>query len=166
MSQVVIILGSENDKQVVEESKMLDVLHGVGVSWKLSIISAHRNHRQLVSYCFEMEKDGTLVFIAAAGMAAVLPGAIASYIRHRPVIGVPLISEVLDGQDALFSMVRMPEGIPVAVSGIGKSGLYNAAILACQIVAIKDSTVEANLEKFLIEKEKIPQISVLSSKES
>ena len=165
MSQIVIILGSENDKEVVEESKMLDVLDGVGVSWKVSIISAHRNPKQLVNYCIKMEKGGTLVFVAAAGMAAALPGAIASHVRHLPVIGVPLISEVLDGQDALFSMVRMPSGIPVAVPGIGKSGLYNAAILACQIVAIKDSTVEANLQKFLIEKDKIARISVLSSKE-
>ncbi len=164
MSQVVVILGSKSDMTIVEESEILGVLSEIGVSWKLSIISAHRNPADLKTYCKEEGKE-TVVFIAAAGMAAHLAGAIASHIRHRLVIGVPLISEVLDGQDALFSMVRMPSGIPVAVPGIGKSGLYNAAILACQIVAIGDKTVEDGLGRFLLKNRKPAQFDILSSKE-
>ncbi len=153
MSQVVIILGSESDLGIVKESKMLEVLDEIGVSWELSIISAHRNSEELQNYCMEKykypcrgradkDKDAE-VFIGVAGMAAALPGVIASHVRCCPVIGVPLVSsDIPSGLDALYSMVRMPAGVPVAVPGIGKPGLYNAALLACQIIALNSKKPE------------------------
>jgi len=164
MPQVIIILGSRSDKQVVEESKMLDILDDVGASWELSIISAHRNSDKLQRYCAAMKLSGALVFIGVAGMAAHLPGAIATNVHARlPVIGVPLVSDILDGLDALFSMARMPKGIPVAVTGIGESALYNAAILACQIIALKDGRIERGLNDFFQNNQKVPEMKIQSS---
>ena len=166
MSQVVVILGSKSDEKILEDSAMLGTLSDVGVSWELSIISAHRNPDELEGYCNKAMADGVLVFIGAAGMSAALPGAITASIRaRRPVIGVPLPSDVLEGIDALLSMVRMPPGRPVAVPGIGKSGLRNAAILACQIVAMSDPDIHTALCKFIHDTNKPAQIGIQFSEE-
>lgn len=117
MAQVVIILGSESDQKIVKESQMVDLFEAVGISYEVAIISAHRNLQELTNYCVKTQEEGAQVYIGVAGMAAALPGAIASHIRWRPVIGVPLSSDILQGLDALLSMVRMPSGIPVAVPG-------------------------------------------------
>jgi len=165
MPKIIIILGSGSDRQIVEESGMLNILDEIGVSWEVSIISAHRNPKELKDYCLKTEKNGALAYIGVAGMTAVLPGAIASNIQtRRPVIGVPLVSEILDGLDALLAMVRMPSGIPVLVPGIGKSGLRNAAIAACQIVAVNDSNVDAALQRFISANNKRAYLNVLQSR--
>lgn len=149
MSQVVVVLGSKSDQKIVEESQMASVFEAVGVSYEVAIISAHRNLQELADYCFQTRDKGTLVYIGVAGMAATLPGAIASLVRERPVIGVPLSSEILQGLDALLSMVRMPRDIPVAVAGLDKAGLSNAAILACQIIAQSEPEIKNRLRDFL-----------------
>ena len=149
MPDVCIILGSDNDLKAVEESEMLNTLRVIGVSYELSVISAHRHPEELRQYVREQVDGGTLVFIGIAGMAAHLAGAIAAWsYGHRPVIGVPLVAEELQGLDALLSMVRMPPGRPVLVTGIGKSGLQNAAIAACQILALKEPWVAERLPQY------------------
>lgn len=164
MPKVCIILGSNSDKSIVMESGMLNVFNEIKVSWELSVISAHRNHHELQKYCRE-KVDEIDCFIGVAGMAAALPGAIVSIIGdEKVVIGVPLKSDILDGLDALYSMVRMPSGRPVAVCGIGKSGLYNAAILACQIIALSDPVVRGAFQKFCAAYKKPVEINILSSK--
>lgn len=136
---VAIIIGSESDKKIIEESGMLDILSDCKIKWELSIISAHRNPTVLAEYCRNaLFSRDVKIFIAAAGLAAHLPGAIVSYIdRACPVIGVALPSqEYPDAQDALLSITRMPSGYPVAFAGVGKTGLKNAAVLACQILSL------------------------------
>ncbi|MDO8424664.1 MAG: AIR carboxylase family protein [bacterium] len=135
--QVAIVVGSESDLGLVKESGMLEVLSSCGVGWELSIISAHRNKKELSDYCQEAVKEKMVkVFIAAAGMAAALPGDIAAEIKFSlPVIGVPLPSaEFPNALDALLAITRVPGGCPVAMTGIGKAGLKNAALLAVQIL--------------------------------
>ncbi|TSC72109.1 MAG: 5-(carboxyamino)imidazole ribonucleotide mutase [Parcubacteria group bacterium Gr01-1014_38] len=167
MPQVVVILGSESDRKVVDESQMPTLLDEVGVSWELSIISAHRNPQELQEYCAEMERQHAMMFIGVAGMAAALPGAIAANVGARlPVIGVPLISDVLDAHDALYSMVRMPPHMPVAVCGIGKSGLINAAMFACQIVAAHQEPIRAGMERYIQKHAKPAQVAVQKGKVS
>ena len=125
---VAIVLGSKSDLDKVRQSKLLTTLDGVGITWELSVISAHRNPAALCNFVVE-RRDHTLVFIGIAGMAAALPGAIASWVSGLvPVLGVALSSSVLDGLDALLSEARMPSGCPVAVCGIDQAGLDNAAI--------------------------------------
>lgn len=167
MYKVAVILGSESDAEVVRDSKMLEVLKEVGIPYQVSIISSHRNPQELAKYCAEAVQGGIKVFIAVAGMAAALPGVIASYILsetpdscERVVIGVPLISDIPGGLDALLSMVRLPSGIPVAVSGIGKAGLHNAAILACQILAQGDSEIQNALCATVLRHKKYPKIGI------
>lgn len=164
--QVEIIIGSKNDRTAVEESKMLDVLTECSVRWRLSVISAHRNSDALREFCAN-NWGSTNVFIGVAGMSAALPGAIAAELMgRRPVIGVPLPSEGFpDAADALSAMVRLPPGVVVLVTGIGKTGLYNAAIAAAQIVADKDSDVLHKFYPFLAKKrqEKSAEIGVATS---
>lgn len=166
MPRVVVILGSESDRKSVDESRMLNLFSEVGVSWELSIISSHRNPSELQEYCARMEAVGAAVFIGIAGMSAALPGMIAAYTgMRRPVIGVPLGSDILNGHDALYAMVRMPPGVPVAVCGIGKSGLVNAALYACQIVALIEPSVGHGLKLYLKANAKPAQIAVQKGKE-
>lgn len=164
MPKVTIVLGSRSDLKTVEESKMTDVLDEVKISWEVSIISAHRNSEDLANYCYE-NRQTTKVFIGVAGMAAALPGAIAANLLNwNPIIiGVPLVSDVLDGMDSLLSMVRMPPGIPLAVTGIGKSGLQNASILASKIVAQSEIQVSKDLKTYLSSKNKKAEIAIESS---
>lgn len=161
---VAIIVGSENDLNLVQESGMLGILDRCGVGWELSIISAHRHPKVLSLYCSEAIKRRVKVFIGIAGMAAHLAGAIAANIEyHLPVIGVPLPSaEFPNTLDALLSMVRMPSGCPVAVPGIGKAGLKNATILACQTLSLVDEEIKNKLAVYLKNEGQIksPQIRV------
>jgi phosphoribosylaminoimidazole carboxylase PurE protein len=132
-----IVIGSTTDLPVMEESKMSDVLDRCGISWELSIISADRNPEVLTDYCNQAKQSGVRVFIAGAGMAARLPGAIAAQLKYLlPVIGVALPSEEFpNALDALLSITRTPSGCPVIFAGIGKTGFRNAAIIAAQIIA-------------------------------
>ena len=139
---VLILLGSDNNLPVVKNA--LDFFKGMDVSFKIDISSAHRNPEKTMVYAKNARNEGFRVIIAVAGMAAHLPGVIASH-TTLPVIGVPSGSGSLNGLDALLSIVSMPKGIPVATVGINAA--RNAAILACEILSIKDENIGEKLEK-------------------
>ncbi|HEX7830208.1 MAG TPA: 5-(carboxyamino)imidazole ribonucleotide mutase [Thermoanaerobaculia bacterium] len=137
---VLIIMGSDSDAEVMSgASAALDEL---GVQYEFLVASAHRSPERAKSAVTDAEANGAAVFIAGAGMAAHLPGVVASF-TTRPVIGVPLASGALNGVDALYAIVQMPPGIPVASVAIG--GARNAGILAAQIIATADADVAAKL---------------------
>jgi len=145
--KVLIIMGSDSDLPVMEEAGK--ALTAFGIPFKMTVASAHRTPERTLRIVREAEKNGAEVIIAGAGMAAHLPGVIASH-TILPVIGVPLDASPLHGMDALLSIVQMPPGIPVAAVAVGKAGGRNAGILACQILARKD----AALRKALLEHRK------------
>ena len=133
--QVSIIMGSTSDLPIMEKAaKILDEFE---IPFEINALSAHRTPSEVESFATNAESRGIKVIIAAAGMAAALPGVIAAQ-TSVPVIGVP-ISSTLEGIDALLSIVQMPPGIPVATVGI--NGAMNAGILAAQIIALSDKTV-------------------------
>ena len=136
-------MGSSSDVTKVEPAILILKTYGVEVD--VRCLSAHRAHDELASFVDECNTNGTEVIIAAAGMAAALPGVVASQ-TVLPVIGLPLTSSVLDGMDALLSIVQMPTGIPVATVAI--NGAKNAAYLALQILAIKYEVVRKQLADF------------------
>jgi 5-(carboxyamino)imidazole ribonucleotide mutase len=135
---VAVICGSRSDLSPLEGC--FDVLDSYGIAWEASVISAHRQPSALASYVREAEAAGAQVFIGAAGLAAHLPGVLAS-MTARPVIGVPLDGGALGGADALYSVVQMPAGVPVASVAIGSAGAKNAAHLAARILALADSAL-------------------------
>jgi 5-(carboxyamino)imidazole ribonucleotide mutase len=138
--RVGIVMGSASDKPVMQHAA--DTLSGLGVESETRVLSAHRTPDALRDWVVESEKRGTRVFIAGAGAAAHLPGAVAS-ITTRPVIGVPLVApnSIANGLDALLSIVQMPRGIPVATVALGEAGAANAGILAAQILAVDDEAL-------------------------
>ena len=140
--KVAIIMGSTSDLPKVEPA--ISILKNYGVEVNVRCLSAHRAHLGLSSFIKETETDGTEVIITAAGMAAALPGVVASQ-TVLPVIGVAIAGSNLDGMDALLSIVQMPSGIPVATVAI--NGSKNAAYLALQIMAIKHSEIKEGLLK-------------------
>ncbi|MDA8242419.1 MAG: 5-(carboxyamino)imidazole ribonucleotide mutase [Nitrospiraceae bacterium] len=140
--KVLILMGSDSDLPVMEETaKTLD---SFGISCRMTVASAHRTPELTLKLVKEAEKDGVEVIIAGAGMAAHLPGVVASH-TVLPVIGVPLDASPLKGMDALLSMVQMPPGIPVATVALGKAGAKNAAILAARIMAGKNPALTRKL---------------------
>ena len=141
--KVAIVMGSQSDLPKVEPAIL--ILKEFGIITQVRCLSAHRAHVELASFVKECNANGTEVIIAAAGMAAALPGVVASQ-TLVPVIGLPLTSSVLDGMDALLSIVQMPTGIPVATVAI--NGAKNAAYLALQILAIKYEGVRKQLADF------------------
>jgi 5-(carboxyamino)imidazole ribonucleotide mutase len=143
--KVAILMGSASDEPVMKSCR--DVLDGFGISNEAFILSAHRNPEEVRRFAQNAEADGFGVIIAGAGMAAHLPGVVAAY-TTLPVVGVPLEGSALGGRDALYSMVQMPSGIPVATVAIGKAGAKNAAILAAQILALADSALKQKLAEF------------------
>ncbi|MDG2412677.1 MAG: 5-(carboxyamino)imidazole ribonucleotide mutase [Halioglobus sp.] len=138
---VAIVMGSDSDLPVMEAS--FDVLRKFGVRFEVRITSAHRTPEETKAFIKEAEERGCAVFIAAAGMAAHLAGAV-SATTVKPVIGVPMNAS-LDGLDALLSTVQMPAGIPVATVAIGKAGAKNAAYLATQILSVANSQLAQQL---------------------
>jgi phosphoribosylaminoimidazole carboxylase PurE protein len=134
--RVAIVVGSRSDVGALERASAL--LDELGVPNELRVISAHRAPRLLEEYVEAAEERGIELFIAAAGLSAHLPGVIASR-TALPVIGVPMPGEVAGGLDALLSIVQMPRGVPVATVGVGNA--ENAALLAGQILALKDRNV-------------------------
>lgn len=139
---VLIIMGSDSDAEVMSgASAALDEL---GVPYEFLVASAHRSPERAKTAVTEADANGAAVFIAGAGMAAHLPGVVASF-TTKPVIGVPLASGALNGVDALYAIVQMPPGIPVASVAIG--GARNAGILAAQIIATADAGVAAKLKE-------------------
>ncbi len=143
--QVLILLGSESDLPVIE--KMPALLERFGLSHRVEIASAHRQPDRLRELVAEAERAGTQVFVAVAGMAAHLPGVVAS-LTGRPVIGVPVASGPLGGVDALLSIVQMPPGVPVATVAIGSAGARNAACLAARMIALADPQVAAAVQEY------------------
>ena len=143
MKFVSIIMGSKSDYDVVSEAaKMLEKFN---VPYELIISSAHRSPKRTSEYVVAAEEKGAQVFIAAAGMAAHLAGAIAAN-TTRPVIGIPMAGSALSGVDALYSTVQMPGGMPVGTVAIGKAGAVNAAYLALQILALNDQNLDETLK--------------------
>ena len=132
--QVGIIMGSDSDLEVMAETAR--VLEHLGIGYEVTIASAHRNPDLVAAYARGAEERGLQVIIAGAGMAAHLPGVVAAQ-TTLPVIGVPLLGKSLAGADALYSIVQMPPGIPVATVAI--NGARNAALLAAQILSLSDA---------------------------
>ena len=143
---VVVLLGSQSDWNVMKAA--VDTLAEYGVSHEARVLSAHRTPDELADYVQKADAGGTKVFIAAAGMAAHLAGAVAAR-TTRPVLGVPLSGSDLSGLDALLATVQMPPGIPVGTLAIGKAGATNAALLAVAILATKDPALRAKLHEYL-----------------
>lgn len=141
MKKVAVIMGSDSDLPVVE--KAIDTLKSFGVPTEVHIYSAHRTPAECAAFTRSARENGFGVIIAAAGMAAHLAGAIAAN-TTLPVIGIPCKGPNFDGMDALLSTVQMPSGIPVATVAVG--GAKNAALLACQILAVEDKELQEKLD--------------------
>jgi 5-(carboxyamino)imidazole ribonucleotide mutase len=145
MKKVAILLGSSSDEDVMKGCT--DYLTRFGIPHDVKISSAHRQPEETAAFVKGAADAGYGLIIAAAGMAAHLPGVAASY-TTLPVIGVPLAGSELRGVDALYSIVQMPAGIPVATVAIGPAGAKNAAVLAAEILALSDETLTARLRVF------------------
>lgn len=141
---VSILMGSDSDLDTMRACQ--DTLKEFGVTSDIKVLSAHRTPDALAAYLQEAEGQGVKVFVAAAGMAAHLAGAVSSR-TVKPVIGVPLDASSLGGLDALLSTVQMPAGIPVATVAIGKAGAKNAGFLAVQILALGDPELAKKLSE-------------------
>ncbi|HEC1758540.1 TPA: 5-(carboxyamino)imidazole ribonucleotide mutase [Campylobacter lari] len=142
MKFVSILMGSKSDYDVVKEA--LGILEKFDIKYEILITSAHRSPQRTQEYIKNAEEKGAKVFIAAAGMAAHLAGAVAAH-TTKPVLGIPMPGSNLASMDSLFSTVQMPSGIPVATVAIGKAGAINAAYLAVQILAIEDESLAQKL---------------------
>ena len=145
MPLVGVVMGSKSDSEVLQP--MLDTLKQLGIGHEVNVISAHRTPEKARQYGLAARKRGIEVIIAAAGGAAHLPGVLASW-TTLPVIGVPLASSELKGVDALYSIVQMPAGIPVAGVAIGSAGTKNAAYLAAEILGLKYEAINMAYEKY------------------
>jgi len=139
---VAVIMGSDSDLPVMRAA--VDVLESLDVRSELRIASAHRTPAETQEYVRDAERRGCAVFIAGAGMAAHLAGAVAAH-SLKPVIGVPIEAGALKGLDALLSTVQMPAGIPVATVAVGKAGAKNAGYLAAQMLSLSDPTLAQRL---------------------
>ena len=140
---VAIVMGSKTDEPLMQPA--VEILKQFGIDCEVSIISAHRTPEKVREFGLKARDRGVQVIIAGAGAAAHLPGVIASW-TTLPVIGVPLATSALKGQDALYSIVQMPSGVPVACVGIG--GAKNAALLAAEILALKYETIRTACDEY------------------
>jgi 5-(carboxyamino)imidazole ribonucleotide mutase len=143
--EVAIVMGSASDKESMQQAA--DMLEKFGVPFAWHIMSAHRTPDRVHEFITSAAKEGTQVFIAAAGKAAHLAGVVASLTIH-PVIGVPMTTSDLGGLDSLLSTVQMPPGIPVATTAIGKAGAKNAALLAVSILALNNAGYQEKLVQY------------------
>ena len=143
MAKVAIVMGSQSDWPTMRRAaEMLDTL---GVEHEARVVSAHRTPERMVAFAKGAAAEGFSVIIAGAGGAAHLPGMIAS-LTHLPVLGVPVQSKALSGQDSLLSIVQMPAGIPVGTLAIGEAGAANAGLLAASILALGDDALGERLK--------------------
>ncbi len=142
--KIAIILGSKNDVNKLEAG--FDVLKINKIPYSMDIISAHRNPDKLTTFCKQLEKNGVEVVIGCAGMAAALPGFVASLV-DIPVLGVGLEGGMLGGLDSVLAVVGTPKGLGVASTGLGKSAFINAIILALEIIALKDKKYKIVIKK-------------------
>ncbi len=145
MPLVGVVMGSRSDEPLVQGT--IAVLEQMGIEYEVSAISAHRTPAKVMEYAKSARERGLEVIIAAAGGAAALPGVIASW-TTLPVIGVPLSSSDLKGVDALYAIVQMPPGIPVACVAVGAWGARNAAFLAAQILGLKHDGIRKAYEEY------------------
>ncbi|TET68461.1 MAG: 5-(carboxyamino)imidazole ribonucleotide mutase [Dehalococcoidia bacterium] len=145
MPLVAVVMGSKSDAEALKPT--LEILTQLGIDYEVNVISAHRTPEKARQYGLAAQKRGVEVIIAAAGGAAHLPGVLASW-TTLPVIGVPLASSELKGIDALYSIVQMPAGIPVASVTIGNAGAKNAAYLAAEILGLKYDQIRQAYEKY------------------
>ena len=144
MPLVGVVIGSKTDEPLIQPT--LDILNELGISYQLSVISAHRTPEKTQEYGKTAQKRGLEVIIAAAGSAAALPGVLASW-TVLPVIGIPLPTSELKGIDALYSIVQMPGGVPVACMAVGAAGAKNAALLAARILGLKHEEIQRAVEQ-------------------
>ena len=145
MPLVAVVMGSKSDTEALKPT--LDTLDGLGIDYEVNVISAHRTPEKARQFGLAVQNRGIEVIIAAAGGAAHLPGVLASW-TTLPVIGVPLVSNELKGVDALYSIVQMPAGIPVACVAVGSAGAKNAAYLAAEILGLKYDRVRKAYEQY------------------
>jgi 5-(carboxyamino)imidazole ribonucleotide mutase len=145
--QVAIVMGSQSDWATMQRAA--DVLEALGVAADIRIVSAHRTPDRLVAFAKGAADAGFKVIIAGAGGAAHLPGMVAS-MTHLPVLGVPVQSKALSGQDSLLSIVQMPAGIPVGTLAIGEAGATNAGLLAAAILATSDPALAERLKAYRV----------------
>jgi 5-(carboxyamino)imidazole ribonucleotide mutase len=138
-----MLMGSKSDLPVMQEAE--SVCKDFGISFETKVLSAHRTPKQTAEYALSARSRGIKVIIAGAGGAAHLPGVVAAY-TTLPVIGVPVLSKSLQGLDSLLSIVQMPSGIPVATVAI--NGAKNAALLAVEILALENRTLQKKLDDF------------------
>ena len=145
MSDVLILMGSDSDAAVMSAAGA--VLTELGVSWEMTVASAHRSPERVTRLVAEAPHSGVRVFIVGAGAAAHLAGVVAAH-TTLPVIGVPIDSSALKGLDALLSTVQMPPGVPVATVAIGKPGATNAGVLAAQMLALGEEPLRERLRLY------------------
>lgn len=144
-ASVAILMGSKSDLPIVKGA--FQVFDELGISFEAHAISAHRTPVQAMEFAEQAEDRGFKIIICAAGMAAHLGGVVAAH-STLPVIGIPIASEPFNGLDALFSIVQMPPGIPVAAVTAGKAGGKNAALYAAAILALGDRELAGKLKEF------------------
>jgi 5-(carboxyamino)imidazole ribonucleotide mutase len=144
-AKVLILMGSDSDLPVMEESAR--ILKEFGIAYAMHVSSAHRSPKRTAELAGGAEERGVQVVIAAAGMAAHLAGVVAAE-TTLPVIGVPIGGGSLNGIDALYAMVQMPGGIPVATMAIGKAGAKNAGLLAVQMLSLADPKLRVQLKEY------------------
>ena len=145
MPLVGVVMGSKSDTELLKPT--LDTLTQLGVDYEVNVISAHRTPEKAREYGLKARERGIEVIIAAAGGAAHLPGVLASW-TTLPVIGIPLSTSDLKGVDALYAIVQMPAGIPVATVAVGSAGAKNAAFLAAEILGLKHDKIRQAYEKY------------------
>lgn len=142
---VLILMGSDSDAPVMSAAG--EALTELGLSWEMTVASAHRSPARVTALVADAPARGVKVFIVGAGAAAHLAGAVAAH-TTLPVIGVPIDSSALKGLDALLSTVQMPPGVPVATVAIGKPGATNAGVLAAQMIALADRQLASRLVEY------------------
>ncbi|MAF29567.1 MAG: 5-(carboxyamino)imidazole ribonucleotide mutase [Croceicoccus sp.] len=146
--RVAIVMGSQSDWPTMKHAA--DALDALGVAHDCRIVSAHRTPARMVAFAEGAADEGFKVIVAGAGGAAHLPGMIAA-MTHLPVLGVPVQSKALSGQDSLLSIVQMPGGVPVGTLAIGEAGAKNAGLLAASILATGDEALAERLKAYRAE---------------
>ena len=149
--KVGVVMGSQSDWDTMKNA--VKILEKLSVPYEVNIVSAHRTPDRLYDYAKSAKRKGIKVIIAGAGGAAHLPGMLAS-MTYIPVLGVPILSKALSGMDSLLSIAQMPSGIPVGTLAIGDAGAFNAGIMAAQILAINNKSIEIKVKNYRIKQTK------------
>ena len=149
--KVGVVMGSQSDWDTMKNA--VKILEKLSVPYEVNIVSAHRTPDRLYDYAKSAKRKGIKVIIAGAGGAAHLPGMLAS-MTYIPVLGVPILSKALSGMDSLLSIAQMPSGIPVGTLAIGDAGACNAGIMAAQILAINNKSIEIKVKNYRIKQTK------------